>query len=186
MELQINDLVSSIKKDGIEAANKQAEEIINAAKEKANEIIENANKEAEKIKSKCESEIKVLNDSVVVSAEHAKRDAVISFQKEIKAQFERILNNDCKKTVDTNVLAMLIKAAISDENPENYVAEVAEVTDGLKGELASEIKNGLEIKPSSHIRVGFKLASKDGSGYFDCSDEEIATMLSPFFPELNI
>ena len=37
MELQIQDLVSSIRKDGIEAANAEAEAIISEAKKKAEE-----------------------------------------------------------------------------------------------------------------------------------------------------
>ena len=39
MELQIQDLVSSIRKDGIDAANAEAEAIITEAKKKAEEII---------------------------------------------------------------------------------------------------------------------------------------------------
>ena len=67
-----------------------------------------------------------------------------------------------------------------------YAAEVAEVSAGLKGELAQEIQKGLEIRISSGVRTGFRLAAKDGSGYFDCSDEEITAMLRPYFSELSI
>jgi V/A-type H+-transporting ATPase subunit E len=42
------------------------------------------------------------------------------------------------------------------------------VTDALKAKLAKEIKEGLEIKPTKNVQAGFRLAAKDGSGYFDC------------------
>ncbi len=46
MELQIQDLVSSIRKDGIDAANAEAEAIIAEAKKKADAIIADAKSEA--------------------------------------------------------------------------------------------------------------------------------------------
>ena len=53
-------------------------------------------------------------------------------------------------------------------------------------ELARELQNGLEIRPSKKVGAGFRLAAKDGSGYFDCSDEEIAQMLMPFFRDMRL
>ena len=57
--------------------------------------------------------------------------------------------------------------------------------DDGKAELAEEIKNGLEIRPTKGVRAGFRLAAKDGSGYFDCSDDEIMQMLMPYFRDLD-
>ena len=50
MEIKIEDLVSSIKKDGIDAANAEADKIIADAKAKAEKIIADAKAEQEKIK----------------------------------------------------------------------------------------------------------------------------------------
>ena len=78
----------------------------------------------------------------------------------------------------------LIRAAVSGENVADYTAEVSEVSDALKKELAEEIKNGLEIKPTKGVQ-GFKLAAKDGSGFFDCTDDAIMEMLMPHFRNLE-
>ena len=141
MELQIQDLVSSIRKEGIDAAQAEAGNIIAEAKKKAEEIIAQANAEAKSKKDSTEREISILKESAAMSAEQAKRDAVLSFKDEIKGEFEKI--------------------------------------------LAAEIKNGLEIRPTKNVQAGFRLAAKDGSGYFDCSDEEIMQMLMPYFRDLN-
>ena len=185
MELKIDDLVSSIKKEGIDAANREAEKIIADAKEKANKIISDAKSEREKIISQTKSEIDILKESAKVGAMQAERDAVLLFEDAVKKRFEKLLEADIKNTVKGEHLAALIKAALNGENPGDYVAEVSAVEDGLKGELAAEIKNGLEIKISPAVKTGFRLSSKDGSGYFDCSDEEITGMLAPFLPEIN-
>ena len=186
MELQIQDLVSTIKKEGIDAANAEAERMIADAKAEAASILAKANSEAEKIEEKSRQEIEVMKDGARVSIEHAKRDAMLSFKAAVQAEFEKILSADTEKAVQGETLAALIKAALQGEDPANYAAEVAEVSEGLKSELAAELKKGLEIRPSKGIRAGFRLAAKDDSGFFDCSDAEIADMLQPFFPELSI
>lgn len=186
MELQIQDLISSIKKDGIQAAEAEAESIIAQAKERAAAIIAEANEEAAKAVAKSKNEVDILKESARVNIEHAKRDAVLSFKETIQSEFEKILAADVTKTVQGDTLAKLIAAALGDENPADYAAEVCEVTEGLKNELAEKIRNGLELRVSPAVRRGFKLAAKDGSGYFDCSDEEITAMLMSFSSELNI
>ena len=82
-------------------------------------------------------------------------------------------------------LGKLIRAAIAGEDLSAYAAEVSDVSDALKAELAQEIKNGLEIRPTKSVQQGFRLAAKDGSGYFDCSDEGIMEMLMPYFRNLD-
>lgn len=185
MELQIQDLVSSIRKDGIEAANAEAEAIISEAKKKAETIIADAKAEAKNIQETSEKEIGILKESAALSAEQAKRDAMLAFKNEVQTEFEKILSAKIKNNLSDAALGKLIQAVVADEDVQNYSVEVAEVSDSLKAELAEEIKNGLEIKPTRSVRAGFRLAARDGSGYFDCSDEEIMQMLMPYFRNLD-
>ncbi len=185
MELQIQDLVSSIRKDGIDAANAEAASIISEAKEKADAIIADAKSEAKSIQEASEKEISILKESAAISAEQAKRDAMLAFKTEVKAEFEKILSAKVKDNLSDAALGKLIKAVITDEGVDSYSVEVAEVSDALKAELAEEIKNGLEIRPSRGVHAGFRLSAKDGSGYFDCSDDEIMQMLMPYFRNLD-
>ena len=185
MELQIQDLVSSIRKDGIDAANAEAEAIISEAKKKAEMIIADAKAEAKNIQETSEKEINILKESAALSAEQAKRDAMLAFKNEVQAEFEKILSAKIKNNLSDAALGKLIQAVVADEDVQNYSVEVAEVSDSLKAEFAEEIKNGLEIKPTKSVRAGFRLAAKDGSGYFDCSDEEIMQMLMPYFRNLD-
>ena len=185
MELQIQDLVSSIRKDGIDAANVEAEAIISEAKKKAEMIIADAKAEAKNIQETSEKEIGILKESAALSAEQAKRDAMLAFKNEVQTEFEKILSAKIKNNLSDAALGKLIQAVVADEDVQNYSVEVAEVSDSLKAELAEEIKNGLEIKPTRSVRAGFRLAARDGSGYFDCSDEEIMQMLMPYFRNLD-
>lgn len=185
MELQIQDLVASIRKEGIDVANAEAESIIAEAKKKAEAIIADAKAEAKSEKESAEKEISILKESAVVSADQAKRDAMLTFKAEVQAVFERILATEIKKNFSGDALGKLIAAAVQGEDVSQYAAEVSEVTDGLKQQLAKEIKEGLEIRPTKNVQAGFRLAAKDGSGYFDCSDDEIMQMLMPYFRNLD-
>ena len=185
MELQIQDLVASIRKEGIDAANAEAESIIAEAKKKAEGIVADAKAQAQSVKEASEKEIGILKDSAQVSAEQAKRDAVLAFREEVKEEYRRILAADVRKELSGEALGRLIKAALAGEDISAYTAEVAEVSDTLKAELAEEIKGGLEIRPTRGVKAGFRLAAKDGSGYFDCSDDEIVEMLTPYFRDLD-
>ena len=180
MELQIQDLVSSIRKDGIEAANAEAEAIISEAKKKAETIVADAKAEAKSVQEASEKEIGILKESAAISAEQAKRDAMLAFKTEVQAEFEKILSAKIENNLSDAALGKLIHAVVSDEDVKNYAVEVS-----LKAELAEEIKNGLEIRPTKGVRAGFRLAAKDGSGYFDCSDDEIMQMLMPYFRDLD-
>ena len=186
MEMQIEDLVRSIRKDGVDAAKAEAEEILSAARNQAADIIANANEEAQRAKTKAESEIELLKESARVTLEHARRDAILSFGESVRQEFEKLLAADTAKTVRDETLGRLILAALEGEDPAGYAVEVAEASEGLKGELAQKLRDGLEIRVSPKARFGFRLAAKDGSGYFDCSDEELIRMMLPFFPETQI
>ncbi len=185
MELQIQDLVSSIRKEGLEAAKAEAESIISEAKKKAESIVSDAKAEAQQHKDAAEKEIAILKESAQVGAEQAKRDAVLAFKSEIQGEFEKILASNISKELSGAGLGKLIRAAVAGEDVSNFAAEISEVSDALKGELAEEIKNGLEIRPTKGVQQGFRLAAKDGSGYFDCSEDGIMEMLMPYFRELD-
>lgn len=186
MELQIQDLISSIKKEGIEAAEAEAEKIRQQALKQAEQIVANAKAEAEKIKTDAKNEIEVLRESARTNAEHARRDAEIAFKASAENEFKKILAADVSKTVNGDTLAKLILAVLGDENPADYTAEVGEVTDALRSELAKKLSEGLEIRIAPDVKRGFRLAAKDQSGYFDCSDEEITRMLMGYFSDLRI
>jgi len=186
MELQIQDLVSSIRKEGIEQARQEADTIISEAEKKAASIVNDAKTEAERLKESAEKEIEVLRERIAVSSEQAKRDALLAFKEEVYAVYQKILSQKVKETLSGETLGKLIRASLEGEDISAYTAEVSEVSDALKAELASEIRSGLTIRPVKGIQAGFRLAANDGSGYFDCSDDEIMEMLMPYFRNLDI
>ena len=65
-----------------------------------------------------------------------------------------------------------------------YNLSVNAAKSGLKAALAAEMKKGLEIRPVKGNVL--RLVAKDGSGFFDLSDTEIASLLKPVLGEMKI
>ena len=71
MEIQLQELIDQIKKDGVEAAEAQAAAILETAKAEAEKIISDANAQADKIMADAKNE----NERIVKSGEDAIRQA---------------------------------------------------------------------------------------------------------------
>lgn len=186
MELQIQDLVASIKKEGLEAAEQEAEAILAQAREEAKTIVETAQKEAERTLEKAKNETAMMKESIRQSADHAQRDAMLSFRGQVQKELEKILTQRTAQAVQGEALVELIRAALQGEDPANYTVQTAAVTQDLKSGLAEKLQAGLELQAVPGVKAGFRLCAKDGSGYFDCTDDALSQMLAPFFPELHL
>ena len=83
MEIQLQDLIEQIKKDGVASAEMEAEAIVKAAKAEAAKIISDAQVEADKILLNAKNE----NERMVKSSEDAIRQAgrnlLISFRESV-------------------------------------------------------------------------------------------------------
>ena len=161
--------------DDLKEVNREAAQILAEAKAQAEKIVADARSEADKLRADAQAEIGVFKASAQLSAEQAKRDAVLAFRQEIGAELTKLLAQDTHKALDDKALAALITAALQGEDASAY----ASVTDALKSELAGELKAGLELRLSKKVRTGFRLCAKDGSGYIDCSDEELEAAFQP-------
>lgn len=187
MAQQIQDLVASIQKEGIDKANKEAEKIIAAAEKKADNIIKSAKKEADKVLSDADREIALRDQSAKASLSQAARDVQLSLKKSLTEQMNVLLEEKVKTTFKSKDFVKLIKDILSlgfydAKNTELQISEkdYKELATVLTKELGDKIKEGLEIKPVKNVNFGFRLADKDGSGHFDFSAEATAELLIPF------
>ena len=187
MELQIQDLVESIKRDGISEASKRAAEIIAEAKAKAEEIVRSGTKDAAKIIEDARKEVAVMQQSGRAAVEQASRDVLLSLRKSIQIQLDSLLEQELSKTISGDNLVALIVGIVQsgmvessqsavDLNQENLKSLAAT----LKIRLANELKSGLEIRPVESVKTGFRISEKDGKSFYAFTDEELASLMTPF------
>ena len=187
MEIQIQELIDSIKKDGLEQAKKDAVAYLENAKAEADRIVADANDEAAKLIEKAKKEIALEEKSSKATLEQAARDAVLSFRKGVEQELDKIIHEEVSAAVDGALLERLIDEVVSsDLVGKDAVIEVKDakaVSEAFVKKLSDKVKKGLTVKSSNQVSGGFKVIEKDGSGYIDLTESEIASLLKPYLNE---
>ena len=108
MEIQLQELIDQIKKDGVDVAETEAEKILSDAKVEAEKIVSDAKAEANKILQDAKKE----NERMVKSSEDAIRQAgrnvLISFRESVARELKAILEEEVKGAYSADSLSNLI------------------------------------------------------------------------------
>lgn len=194
MDVKLESLIEKIKKEGVEEARKQAEQILKEAQAKEKEIIQRARQQAEKIKGEGEKEAKKFKESAEESLKQAARDLIISVREKLTGIFDNILKQELNEALGPEVLADILQNLInkwSQEKEKGFEVLVSrQDQEKLKSILLSRLKDKaaskIEIKSSPSIRKGFQIGIKGEDTYYDFSDDGIIEALSVFLnPRLS-
>ena len=184
MEQQIQDLIASIKKDGIESATNESKKILEEARKEAERIVNEAKKERDKIIADGKKTIEIERESSISSVKQAARDVSLTLRKSLEEKFKKILGQKVSSALDERVLADAIVAVVKGEEDGCDVEVSKDMVDKVNAILTSQFAKELEkvvtLRSSSSVSGGFKVYSKDGSAYIDLSDEEITKLLYPY------
>ena len=80
MEIQLQELIEKIKRDGIEAASTEASQLKTQAETEAKRIVEGARKEAEAIVAKAKADAERFEKAGIASGGQASRNLVLAFK----------------------------------------------------------------------------------------------------------
>ncbi len=187
MEQNIQDLVASIRKEGIDKARKEADAIISKAKEEAEGIIREAEKSRDKMIADAEKAISLERTSSEAAIRQAARDVSLSLKKSIEDEYTRILSGKIAAELDKDGLIAIIKAVLSGDMGGKAVElnqkDLEALGSSLKTEFADEIAKGLEFRPSQRVASGFRISEKDGSGYMEISPDKCQELIYPYLSD---
>jgi len=188
MDIQVQELIDKIKREGIETASKEVARIKQEAEAEARQIVESAKKEADEIINRGKQDAQRSEKAGIAALEQASRNLILAFKGEIQNLLDRITGTQVSAAYKEDVL----KAAL----PELLKAWVAKGDDKLvlllpegdlsslegffKDKLKEELANGVELKANKALSAGFHISSKDGSVYYDFSAESVAQLLSAY------
>jgi len=188
MEIQVQELIDKIKKDGVNAASEEASKIRAEADAEARRIVDAAKKEAEEIVRSGKQDAERFEKAGIAALEQASRNLVLAFKDEIQALLNRIVNEHVAAQYNADVL----KAAL----PELLKSWAGKGTDNLSvilpeselfglqaffgGKLTEELRKGLELKSNRKLSSGFHISNREGSVYYDFSAEAVAGLLSAY------
>jgi len=188
MEIQLQELIDKIKKDGIESASREAAKVKRDSEAEAARIVALAQKEAAEIVSRGKTEAERFEKAGVAALEQASRNLVLAF----RVQIEELLDKLIAQAVSSSYSIDVVKGILPDlvrnwalKDTDSLLAllsvEDLKKLDGtFRAELASALKGGVELRPEKSIDGGFRIAEKDGSVFYDFSSEAVAGMLSAY------
>ncbi len=194
MDVQLKELIETIKSEGVKTAEEKSRSIIGEAEKKANEIISRAKQEAAGIVSDAGSKAAKLEKTGKEALGQAGRDLILSLQSEITKVFTSVVNMETAKVMTgdflkTAIITLIKSWKTGDVSKIDLLLsekDFAELEKSLKADLADLLKSGVEIKPLPGIEAGFRVSEKDGSAYFNFTSEGIGTILSEFLnPRLS-
>jgi len=186
MEIQLQELIDKIKREGIEAASADAARVKKDAQAEAEAIVAAARKEAAELTSRGQEDAARFEKAAVAALEQASRNLVLAFKAEIQALLDRIVARETAAAFDEDTLKAalpdILKRWAADGGVDVILpeAELAKLGAFFDKKLAAELKAGVELKSDRNLASGFRVAGKDGSAYYDFSAESAAELLSAY------
>jgi len=189
MEIQLQELIDRIKKDGIEAASEEAAALKREAEKEAAKIVAASQKEAADIINRGKADAERSEKAGKAALEQADRNLVLAFKGEIQALLDRLVSNAVASAYGEDtlkaILPELFKKWGSKDGGDSLNLLLPEASlDKLKAwaqsALVEELKKGVELKSDRNLGKGFRIANKDGSAYYDFSSESVSELLSAY------
>lgn len=189
MEIQLQELIDQIKKDGVEVAELEAKNIVDSAKTEAAKIIADAKAQADKILS----DAKIENERMVKSSEDAIRQAgrnlLISFRESVAKELNAIIGETVNSVYSPDSLAQIVTSIVEAwaSKPDMEDVELILNSNDVKllnetafGTLKGRISKGITLKANDNFDGGFRISVNNGSAYYDYSAEAVVDMMSNY------
>ncbi|MBR2223236.1 MAG: hypothetical protein IJ973_02820 [Christensenellaceae bacterium] len=189
MEVQLQELIDQIRKDGAEAAEAEAKAIIEAAKADAEKLIADAQAQADKILAGAKTETERMTKSSEDAIRQAGRNLLISFRESVSRELNAIVSENVTAVYASDAFAELIVRIVENWANKPDAEDIAvilntqdlnKLEETLLAALKEKMVKGITLQANDNFDGGFRIAVKDGSAYYDYSAEAVVDMLSNY------
>ena len=189
MDVQLQELIDKIKKDGVAAAEKESAKIIANSEKKAEAIIAEAQSKADEIIKSAKSETTKMEKASEEAIIQAGRNMLLSFKDALIGELDGLIKTGTEKGLTKDVLAKLVPETVKLWAKNSNASELSVLLSekdlkalekSLTTSLKAEIKKGLEIKPDKTLTAGFRIGVKNGAAFYDYSAESLAEMFAAY------
>ena len=189
MDVQLQELIDKIKKDGIANAESEAQKIIAEAEKKAQSIIADAEEKSQEIIKNAKAETSKMEKASEEAIVQAGRNMLLSFKDSLLSELNGLVQAETEKATTKEVLAKLIPETVKAWSKNTQVDELSVLLSekdlsslqaAFTNELKAEIEKGLEIKPDKTLSSGFRIGVKNGAAYYDFSAESVAELFAAY------
>ena len=189
MDVQLQELIDKIKKDGVVTAEAEAAKIVEASEKKAEGIIADAQAKAAEIIKNAKAETERMEKASEEAIIQAGRNMLLSFKDSLIGELDGLIKAETEKAESKDVLTKLIpetvKAWAKNADASELSVLLSEkdlkiLESALTSELKAAVSKGLEIKPDKTLSAGFRIGVKNGAAYYDYSADSLAEMFAAY------
>ena len=194
MEVQLQELLDKIKTEGVQAAEQESARIRQQAEKNVRELLQKAQQEASEIVARAREEAARFEQTTREAMKQAARNTILGVRRGVVEIFNSLLRQETREALSgkglEEAIVALLKAWPGKEIPTLEALlpprDLERLEKGLKGRLVEELKKGFELRPLPALEAGFRIGLKDGSAYYDFSDQGIAEILAEYLnPRLS-
>lgn len=180
-EQSLDKLISTLKSEAIEAAEKKEKEIIDRAKAKAEKIVREAESNKEQLLSEAEKEAEDIIKKGESALVQAARDVVLRVQNDLRKLFASVLEKDIQAAFDPDLVKKAVLQVL-----ENLDEEIAiRIPPQLESELTDYIQKQVQasgnlatIAADDSLIRGFSVKKTKQGWSYQVTPEEVSTILS--------
>ncbi|MBR4665132.1 MAG: hypothetical protein IKO93_14800 [Lentisphaeria bacterium] len=190
MAEDVQGLLDKIHNDGIAKAEQEKEAIIEAARKEAAQIVAEAKAQAEILKKAAQTEARTDQDKANAAIRQAARDAVIALKADLLAKLNAVVHSCIGDAMTPEVMKQIIltmaqsyaKDANAGESLEVLISkqEQEQTQAFLKEQLLKELKASPVIELTTDFNSGLQISFRDSDVYFDFSDDALAEVICRF------
>ncbi len=189
MEIQLQELIEQIKKDGVTAAEEQAATLLAEARQKADTILADANEKAEKTLADAKEEANRLVSVGEEALRQAGRNVILSFRESIAKELEAVTAAQVKEAFSGQAFAELVAKVVLTWAEKEEAGDIAvllnesdakALEESLTAALNARLAQGVTVKPNDTFDGGFRIAVNGGRAYYDYSAEAVTDLLSAY------
>ncbi|MDD7611493.1 MAG: V-type ATP synthase subunit E [Spirochaetales bacterium] len=189
MDVQLQELIDKIKKDGVASAENEAAKIVAEAEKNAEKIIADAQEKADEIVKNAKAETERMEKASEEAIIQAGRNMLLSFKESIISELDGLIKTETENAQTKEILAKLIPETVKVWSKNADASELSvllsekdlkSLESSLISELKGEIAKGLEIKPDKTLAYGFRIGVKNGAAYYDYSAESLSEMFAAY------
>lgn len=189
MDVQLQELIEKIKKDGIASAEEEAGKIVAEAENKAQQIIKDAEEKANGILKNARQETERMTKASEDAIAQACRNLVLECRERVNKELNEIIINQTEKAYDKDMLKKLIpvtvKAWAANTSTDDITvllspADLKALKSSLYTALKAQISKGLTVDSDASIVSGFRIGSKAENSFYDFSSDEIANLFASY------
>lgn len=189
MDVQLQELIDKIKKDGVASAENEAAKIVAEAEKNAEKIIADAQEKAAEIVKNAKAETERMEKASEEAIVQAGRNMLLSFKESIISELDGLIKTETENAQTKEILAKLIPETVKAWSKNADASELSvllsekdlkSLESSLISELKGEIEKGLEIKPDKTLAYGFRIGVKNGVAYYDYSAESLSEMFAAY------